>query len=795
MIAGSDGTAEYSYYKFEESSGEFTGDKEEKLIAYTPIQLGNELWAVGVWAPKEDARLLVRSAYRQQLFVVGLSIAIILLGSAYTLTLSFQTSKLLEQEVEIKSGELKESHERLLTVLDGLDAAVYVADMETYEVLFANKYLRDIWGNVVGKTCRHVLQTGQSGPCHFCTNDKLLAAGGEPSQVYAYEFQNTVTGHWYEIHDRAIRWVDGRIVRLEVAINISKRKQAEQSLRHYTEHLKILREIDQGILAARSPEAIAQATLSHMRKLAPCRGVGIALFDSTTYQFELLAVDIDDKVWIEKGDCASLEFFEDQIKKLQQGEVVINKDVQPQDKLTEILYAEEICPYLNVPLVSRGELIGFLNLAAPDPDVFTEENVNIACQVADLLAVAIQQTRLHKQVQYHTKELEQRVATRTRELSALYDVTAVASEPLDLKTMLERLLERVLQAMRNNIGVIHLLDQTEKLLRLTAQQGFLPDAAAQIDSLAVDSGLAGWVIKSGEPLVVHDVLTDPRAFHIANIVPQTAYVGVPIKARGQVLGALGVFKEKEQPPFSMDEVTLLTSIADHVGVVVESARLRQRARQAAVIEERQRLARELHDSVTQSVYSLTLLAEWGRRLFETGDLESAKQRLVETGETAQQALKEMRLLVYELRPAMLEQDGLVGALQRRLEAVEKRTGIEISLQAKPLIDLPGPVEEGLYRIAQEALNNALKHAAANSVTVRVQVDGKQAILEIEDDGIGFVSDAVKNCGGLGLISMQERAEQIGDVLTVVSAPGEGTKVKVTLNLKSKIVNPKSKGVS
>jgi signal transduction histidine kinase len=223
--------AEYSYYKYEDSSGQYNRDeKEENLIAYAPIHLGNEVWAIGVWAPKEDARQLIQSAYLGQLFVVGLSLLTILLGSSYSLVAFYRTSKFLEKEVETKTGELEESHERLLTVLDSLDAVVYVADMETYEILFVNKYLRNLVGDVVGQTCWQTLQVGQSGPCDFCTNEKLLVASGEPSGVYGWEFQNTVTGRWYEIRDRAIRWVDGRIVRLEIAIDITKRVRAEEAL-------------------------------------------------------------------------------------------------------------------------------------------------------------------------------------------------------------------------------------------------------------------------------------------------------------------------------------------------------------------------------------------------------------------------------------------------------------------------------------------------------------------------------------------------------------------------------------
>jgi PAS domain S-box-containing protein len=257
MSAGNSGAAEYSYYEFEDSNGEYTRDKkEEKLMAYTPIHLGNELWAIGVWAPKEDARKLIRTAYHRQLSMVVLGILTILTGSSIALVMSSRLSKFLEQEVETKTGELKESHERLLTVLDSLDAAVYVADMETYEILFVNKYLRNLFGDVMGKTCWQALQAGQSGPCDFCTNEKLLTADGEPSGEYSWEFQNTVTGRWYEIRDRAIRWVDGRIVRLEIAIDITERKQAEEELQKSEEQYRRLVELSPDAIGIQSENAI-----------------------------------------------------------------------------------------------------------------------------------------------------------------------------------------------------------------------------------------------------------------------------------------------------------------------------------------------------------------------------------------------------------------------------------------------------------------------------------------------------------------------------------------------------------
>ena len=132
------------------------------------------------------------------------------------------------------------SHQGILTILDSLDALVYVSDMDTYELLFANEYGRSIWGDIQGKTCWKALQQDQDGPCSFCTNDRLLDKSGKPTDVYVWEFQNTVNKRWYQCRDRAIQWIDGRIVRMEIATDITDRKLAEEQLKAAKQHAEKL---------------------------------------------------------------------------------------------------------------------------------------------------------------------------------------------------------------------------------------------------------------------------------------------------------------------------------------------------------------------------------------------------------------------------------------------------------------------------------------------------------------------------------------------------------------------------
>jgi signal transduction histidine kinase/ligand-binding sensor domain-containing protein len=207
--------------------------------------------------------------------------------------------------------------------------------------------------------------------------------------------------------------------------------------------------------------------------------------------------------------------------------------------------------------------------------------------------------------------------------------------------------------------------------------------------------------------------------------------------------------------------------------------LAQQAAEAAVATERNRLALDLHDSVTQALYGMTLHAKVASLLLSSGQVDLVADHVREMQDAAREALGEMRLLIFDLRPPVLE-EGLVSALQARLEAVESRAGLETAFNVEGEIRLPPEIEEGLYRIAQEALNNALKHAQAHTITVSLRHVPHQRIvvLEIADDGIGFDPTAARDQGGMGLRGMEERAAQFGGQLTIQSRPGAGTSVRV-----------------
>jgi signal transduction histidine kinase len=256
-----------------------------------------------------------------------------------------------------------------------------------------------------------------------------------------------------------------------------------------------------------------------------------------------------------------------------------------------------------------------------------------------------------------------------------------------------------------------------------------------------------------------------------------ALMQVPIRVAGEVYG---VFSADYLQPrkFTEEQKRLLTAFAQRAGLAIETAALYESEEQIAIMQERNRLARDLHDSVTQSLYGVSLYAEVATQLLKKGDLEKANENLQELKGMALDALAEMRLLIYELRPSVFEQEGLIAAIQTRLDAVEGRLGLETSFVIDGKISLPPRVEEGLYRIAQEALNNVLKHANAKTVTITLSQDKQKICLEVADDGVGF--DPAQSCdvGCMGLQNMQERAQEMGAEFEIFSQVGKGSKVIV-----------------
>jgi nitrate/nitrite-specific signal transduction histidine kinase len=376
---------------------------------------------------------------------------------------------------------------------------------------------------------------------------------------------------------------------------------------------------------------------------------------------------------------------------------------------------------------------------------------------------------LDRQVEVRTLTLEQRAVQLETSARVSREITSI----LDIDTLLERIVELIRAAFDYYHVVIFIYEPEARELTLRASTASLAEGnkSFSIDAVTLNSEAARTV----QPVVVNDVSQDSN-FRASDVMPQTrAELVIPLKVGGELIGTLDLHST-ELNAFSPEDVLVSQSLGDQIAIAIHNARLYERRRELGVLEERNRLARDLHDSVIQSLYSLSLLSAGWRR--SVGDSSAIGEYFDKVSDINQQALREMRLLVYQLRPFALQEDGLLGALHKRLETVERRAGVEARLRADDVYELPVHVEEGLYWIVQEALNNSLKHASAAQISVRFESADGQIVVTVTDDGQGF--DSAQCSRGLGLHNMEERARALGGSLTIRSRAGEGTAVTVSV---------------
>jgi signal transduction histidine kinase len=263
------------------------------------------------------------------------------------------------------------------------------------------------------------------------------------------------------------------------------------------------------------------------------------------------------------------------------------------------------------------------------------------------------------------------------------------------------------------------------------------------------------------------------------------FIGMPVLDGDEILGALFLANkhcptppEAGCPGFTQEDEELLRILADHAAIALTNARLYERSRELTLAGERARIAHELHDAVSQKLFSLRLTAQAAAALIDT-DPARAKGQLREVADLAAEAADELRAVVVELRPAALDDDGLVATLRTQAEVLNRVHSADVTFLARDVRALPSSQEEALLRVAQEALHNALRHAHAGTVAVTLEGRGTGARLRVGDDGRGFDPDSVRRAGRhLGLVSMRDRAGGVGGRLTVQSAPGKGTVVEL-----------------
>ncbi|GAA1727499.1 hypothetical protein GCM10009734_35600 [Nonomuraea bangladeshensis] len=300
-----------------------------------------------------------------------------------------------------------------------------------------------------------------------------------------------------------------------------------------------------------------------------------------------------------------------------------------------------------------------------------------------------------------------------------------------------------------------------------------------IGPLPRQHGMLGAMLREGAPVRLPDLREDPRFEWWPKAHPvMKDFLGVPIRDGDEVLGI--IFLANKRTPgaeFTQADQELLTLFAAHAAIALANARLYESGRELAMLEERNRMARELHDAVTQKLFSLRLSAQAAGTMLEKAP-DRAAAELANVQRLAGEALAELRAVIVELRPAELDRHGLAETLRKHVRLLDRLHPPVVTFACAELPPLRPEVEVALLRVAQEALHNALRHSGAGEVAVRLTYEGGTPALTVRDDGAGFEPGESR---GLGLVSMRDRAEAVGGVLTVESAPGRGTTVRVEVS--------------
>jgi signal transduction histidine kinase len=385
--------------------------------------------------------------------------------------------------------------------------------------------------------------------------------------------------------------------------------------------------------------------------------------------------------------------------------------------------------------------------------------------------------------------LDTRIAAsqaRVRELSGLAEIARLLTAVPSIHETVDLLGERVC-TLTDSTAVSIWLPGEGTAPALYGGHGLPPEYERLVRETTTDVASRGFQTGAQEAMRTGEVTSASIADPLPESVPANhraiqaslhsigarTMVSIPLRLQDRIVGALSCYFTSGVPP-SGPELGLLTTIADQVAVGVENARLHAEARDLAALEERQRLARELHDSVSQALYGIALGARTARAMLER-DPEKAAEPLEYVLAQAQAGLTEMRALIFELRPETLAADGLVNALCKSADALRVRHGIEVDADLGSEPDVPLALKQTLHRITQEALHNIVKHSGARHAAIMLSFAHGQIELDIRDDGRGFDPESAFP-GHLGLRTMRERALRLGGTLDVESAPGQGTRL-------------------
>ena len=561
-------------------------------------------------------------------------------------------------------------------------------------------------------------------------------------------------------------------------------RMEEDISRRFTE-LSTLLETSTAVVSSLDTQRVIDSILEEIQRLLTVDSCAILVVNQTTHQLEIRASQGLSQAYVDSLHLDAGDRRLPALRAMDTGRPVQVPDVESDPDMASLLplvRAEGYRSLLAVPLITQHGPPAVLVVYRSDVHRFTEAEIDLAASFANHAAMALENATLFNLTD---EELQKQV----KFLSALNQVALTVSQSLVLDDVLTNAVDAVLHVMNTDTAWIYLLREGQTTLHLRVHRGFSPAFAKQMSEMEVGSGLNGWVAQTGEPLLVQDLHRDVHPSLLTGPGRQAlereglrSFAAVPLRAKENIVGVLGVATRNDRQ-FTASEVDLLSAIGGQVGIAVENARLYRRSRQAAILEERNRMAREIHDSLAQAFTGIIVQLEAAERL-ATRRPEQAQASLRKARDLARTSLQEARRSVWGLRPRSLEGQSLTEALHNQVRAVQGQNGLTLRFTTSGAErNLSPDVELNLFRIAQEALNNIQRHAQARNAGVQLDYGAHHVRLVVWDDGIGLptsyqTTKAGDEGHGFGLIGMQERAALLGGQMRVDSAPQQGTRVEV-----------------
>ena len=372
-----------------------------------------------------------------------------------------------------------------------------------------------------------------------------------------------------------------------------------------------------------------------------------------------------------------------------------------------------------------------------------------------------------------------RAGQASDELAALDTATRGIAGVLDLDRVLQLITDRVRELAHAQYAALGIVDQDFGIERFITS-GVSRAERERIGPPPHGHGLLGVIAREPHAVRIHDIATDNRRYGFpANHPPMGSLLGVPIGAKGRSIGRLYLTNKQPSGDFTEDDERLVEMFALHAGIAIENARLHEQVQRLAIVEERERIGRDLHDGIIQSIYAVGLSLEDVPDLM-VEDPENAKARVERAIDSLDQSIRDIRNFIFGLRPELLEQAGLVGGLAALADEFRVNSMVDVDLQTEQVqqTELAPELTGQLLSIAREALSNIARHSKATQGSVHVATDDGSVKLIISDNGVGFDPRKPRGAGHQGLVNMRARASSVGGRLDVQSEPGFGTRIIV-----------------